>query len=130
MLKAQTSELLGYDSNGMLTYVSDARGNKIPDFSYVGYHHSDKEIPNVPVCKTIYAIEGDNLNHIQNAIDELGTLQPDANGFRGALLLKSGTYNISGVLKIKKSGIVFRGEGKSTTLIATKKSKSNSETTE
>ncbi|WP_298494069.1 hypothetical protein [uncultured Algibacter sp.] len=125
ILKAQTSELLRFDRNGKLIYVADNRGNKIPDYSYVGYHHSEKSIPNIPIRKTINAIKGDNRSHIQNAIDELETLKPDKNGFRGALLLKSGTYNVSGVLKIKKSGIVIRGEGKSTTLIATKKSKSN-----
>mgnify|MGYP003624153712 FL=1 len=125
ILTAQTSKLLRYDSNGKLTYVADAKGNKIPDFSYVGYHHSEKEIPNVPVKIKIKPVDGDNLNHIQNAIEQLEALQPDANGFRGALLLEAGNYEINGTLKIQKSGIVLRGEGRSTKLIATKNIKSN-----
>lgn len=125
MLKAQTSELLGLDINGKLTYVEDEKGNRIPDYSYVGYHHSEKAIPNVPVRKTISPTAGDNLNHIQNAIDELEALPSDSDGFRGALLLKAGVYKVNGILKIKKSGIVIRGEGKSTILIATQKVQSN-----
>jgi len=125
IINAQTSQLLGFDTNGKLTYVADAKGNKIPDYSYVGYHHSEKAIPMVPIIKTINAIQGDNLIHIQNAIDELENLQPDNNGFRGALLLKAGRYEVNGILKIKKSGIVLRGEGKGTILIATQKVKSD-----
>jgi hypothetical protein len=125
ILPAQTSELLGYDSEGKLTYVADANGNKIPDFSYAGYHHSEKEIPNVPVKLTISNVEGDNLNHIQNAIDELEAMQPDSNGFRGALLLKAGNYEVNGIIKISKSGIVIRGEGKSTIIRAMQRTKSD-----
>lgn len=125
ILKAQTSELLGLDLDGQLIYVSDAKGNKIPDYSYAGYHHSEQVIPVILVRKTLNALKGDNLNHIQNAIDELESLGVDNKGFRGALLLKSGVYHVEGILKIKKSGIVIRGEGKSTTLIATQSTKSN-----
>lgn len=124
-IHAQTSDLLGYDTEGKLTYVADANGNIIPDFSYAGYHHSEKEIPIVPLKLTISPVNGDNLNHIQNAIEQLEALRPDVNGFRGALLLKSGIYRVNGTLKITKSGIVLRGEGKSTQLIATRKAKSN-----
>ena len=35
-VKAQASEKLGAD--GKLAYTADARGDKIPDFSFVGYH--------------------------------------------------------------------------------------------
>ena len=125
MLNAQSSKILDIASNGELTYIEDIRGNIIPDYSYAGYHHSEKGIPNMPIRKTISPIEGDNLNHIQNAINELESLNPDSNGFRGALLLKAGVYKVDGSLKIKKSGIVIRGEGKSTMLLATQIKKSN-----
>jgi hypothetical protein len=36
-------------------------------------------------------------------------LEPD--GFRGALVLESGTYHFAGVLRIKTSGVVLRGQG-------------------
>ncbi|WP_418263685.1 hypothetical protein [Flavobacterium faecale] len=113
------------DSKGKLTYVEDEKGNKIPDYSYVGYHHGEKIIPFVPVRKVINAIQGDNLSNIQKAIDEVESLEPDSNGFRGALLLKAGKYEVNGVLKVKKSGLVLRGEGKTTVLIATQKEQSN-----
>ncbi|MGB5943963.1 MAG: hypothetical protein WBG71_13855 [Leeuwenhoekiella sp.] len=113
------------DTEDNLIFSPDDKGNNIPDFSYVGYHHSEREIPIVAVVKTISAVDGDNLANIQNAIDALEALEADENGHRGALLLKSGTYCVSDVLKIEKSGIVLRGEGNTTKLIATKKTKSN-----
>lgn len=125
ILNAQTSKLLGYDTNGMLTYVEDAKGNRIPDYSYVGYNHGERPIPQIDSKITMNAIDGNNLIRIQQAINQLEALRPDENGFRGALFLKSGTYNVEGILKIRKSGIVIRGEGKSTILIATKKMKSD-----
>ena len=121
-VKSQTSNLLGFDSSGKLTYVKDSKGNRIPDFSYVGYEHSEKALPNVKVVKTISPNgTGDNWNHIQNAIRDVENMSIDANGFRGALLLKAGTYRISKELKITKSGVVIRGEGDATILIATTK---------
>ncbi|WP_299245964.1 Ig-like domain-containing protein [uncultured Aquimarina sp.] len=118
MTFAQTSNLLGYDAEGKLTYQKDNKGNRIPDFSYVGYYHGEKSIPNVRVVKTISPRSGDNWNHIQNAIKEVEAKSLE-NGFRGALLLKTGTYRISKELKITKSGVVLRGEGDGTKLIAT-----------
>src|SRR5262249_54351802 len=39
------------------------------------------------------------------------TRSPDANGFRGAVLLSRGTFNCSGTLNITTSGVVLRGSG-------------------
>jgi hypothetical protein len=39
----------------------------------------------------------------------------DANGFRGAVLLKKGVYEVNGSIVIEKSGIVIRGEGSTAT---------------
>jgi hypothetical protein len=119
-----TTSLLTIDGTGKLIYHPDARGNIVPDFSWVGYKQGEFPIPTVPVIKTITAVSGDNLNNIQSAIDELEARTPDANGFRGTLLLKLGVYKVSSTLAIKKSGIVLRGEGtgiSGTRLIATKK---------
>ncbi|PQJ72654.1 Ig-like domain-containing protein [Polaribacter butkevichii] len=121
---SQTSNLLGYDDQGRLTYMPDSKGNVIPDYSNVGYHHSEKELPVVEVKKIIEPVAGDNLVHIQNAINELGLLPLDANGHRGTLLLKAGTYSVSSTIKIKKSGIVIRGEGDATVIVADKRSQS------
>ncbi len=48
---------------------------------------------------------------IQNAINTVAGLTPDANGFRGAVLLTAGNYPISGQLVISTSGVVLEGQG-------------------
>ncbi|MCW3466623.1 discoidin domain-containing protein [Chitinophaga nivalis] len=117
-----TSAWVKTGSNGKLVYTPDTKGNTIPDFSTVGYHSGEKPIPDVPVVKTISPVSGDNLAHIQAAIDDVAAL-PLKNGFRGALLLKKGTYSISNTLRVSASGIVLRGEGRGaadTRLVATR----------
>lgn len=125
---AQTTSLISVDSNGKLIYTPDSKGNIAPDFSGVGYMNSESPIPTVAVVKTVIAVLGDNLANIQNAINEVSILAPDSNGFRGAILFKAGTYNISNSITISVSGIVLRGEGfdgTGTNLIATKTTQHN-----
>lgn len=117
---SQTTSLVSLDTNGKLVYTADSKGNKIPDFSGVGYMNSEEPIPNVPVVKTVYPVIGDNLQNVQQAIDEVSTYPLDANGFRGAILFKSGLYEISDTVKIATSGIVLRGEGNATEFKGTK----------
>lgn len=106
------SKYVSLSTNGALQYTPDSLGNIIPDFSRVGYHQGDKPIPDVPVRKTISpAPTGSSQEVIQKAIDELALIEPDENGFRGAILLKKGIYHIPGTLRITSSGIVLRGEG-------------------
>src|SRR6476469_3427189 len=97
---AQTSTLVSLDANGKLVYTADAKGNKVPDFSGVGYQNSEVAIPTIAVVKTVNAVVGDNLNNIQTAINEVAAKPLDANGFRGAILFKAGTYNISDAINI------------------------------
>lgn len=99
----------GYD--GRLVYKTDERGNCIPDFSNVGYRGGGVAIPSVPVKATLEPMPGDAGARIQAAIDEVSSLPPDANGFRGAVLLKKGRYAIKGSLHLRASGVVLRGEG-------------------
>jgi len=118
-----TSTWVQTGSNGKLQYTPDSKGNRIPDFSMVGYRFGEEAIPSIPVVKTLNAVSGDNLAQIQAAINEVAALTPDANGFRGAILLKKGLYNISNTLTITASGIVIRGEGNGTAdtrLVATR----------
>ncbi|HUP12485.1 MAG TPA: hypothetical protein VM187_09745, partial [Niastella sp.] len=108
--------------NGDLRYHPDEHGNTIPDFSRVGYYQGDQPIPDVPVVKTVSPADTNSQAIIQKAIDEVAQRKPDANGFRGAILLKKGTYKIPGTIYIFASGIVLRGEGEDeqgTKLIAT-----------
>ncbi|HEX3166213.1 MAG TPA: hypothetical protein VHQ93_08105, partial [Chitinophagaceae bacterium] len=106
------SMFIKVNKNGSLKYVPDEKGNIIPDFSRVGYYAGDKDIPDVSVVKTIEAAaEGTSEAIIQSAIDEVSKKALDKNGFRGAILLKKGTYKIPEEIKIETSGIVLRGEG-------------------
>lgn len=110
---------MSIDKKGILHYSPDEKGNIIPDFSRVGYYQGDKEIPDVAVVKTISPNNnGSSEEVIQSAIDEVTKMSPGANGFRGAILLKKGTYKIPGTIKITQSGIVLKGEGNDTRLIA------------
>jgi hypothetical protein len=125
---AQSTSLISVDTNGKLIYTPDSKGNIVPDFSGVGYRNSESPIPNVAVVKTVNAVVGDNLANIQNAINEVSAYTPDANGFRGTILFKAGTYNISNSITISASGIVLRGEGfdgTGTNFVATKTTQHN-----
>src|SRR5690606_9954837 len=106
-----SSKFLSIDKKGNISYYPDEKGNIIPDFSLVGYHHGNKAIPDVKVVKTVSPIEGDAGKLLQNAIDEVSALKPDKNGFRGTILIKKGVYSIAGNLNINTDGIVLRGEG-------------------
>ena len=106
------SKFVTLNGDGSLTYHPDKDGATLPDFSLVGYHQNDIAIPDVPIVKTIEAPkDGDAGQLIQDAIDEVSKRSPDANGFRGTLLLKRGTYKVAGQLFIKAGGVVLRGEG-------------------
>jgi hypothetical protein len=106
------TKLIKINTDGSLVYVPDEKGNIIPDFSRVGFYGGDKEIPWIPVVKTITATgtEADG-QLIQNAINELAAKPLDVNGYRGAILLKKGLYKIPNTIMIEASGIVLRGEG-------------------
>jgi hypothetical protein len=123
LLFGQTTSLINVGTNGRLVYTADINGNKIPDFSGVGYMNSEAPIPTIAVVKTVNPIAGDNRSNIQNAINEVAAMPLDANGFRGAILFTAGTYNISDSININASGIVLRGvgsNGSGTNFIATK----------
>lgn len=98
-------------TNGKLVYIADSLGNRIPDFSNAGYKGGGVSIPYVPVKAIIWPITGDNSGKIQAAIDSVSALAPDASGFRGAVLLKMGRYELEKPINIKASGVILRGEG-------------------
>ncbi len=115
------SKYIELDKTGKLQYTPDELGNIIPDFSRVGYHQGMKEIPQVAVVTTLYATGDNDQQKIQDAISELAKKPVNANGIRGAILLKKGTYLIPGSLKINAGGIIIKGEGDETKLVATGK---------
>ena len=103
--------------NGRLAYKLFANTgesnavNRLPDFSHAGYKGGGVALPSIPVRMTIGPVAGDNRQAIQSAIDAVSAMAPDASGFRGALLLLRGRYEVSGQLQIRTSGVVLRGEG-------------------
>ncbi|HKK87977.1 MAG TPA: hypothetical protein VJ917_03945, partial [Saprospiraceae bacterium] len=113
---AQSSNLVWLDE-GSLKYAPFAMEgqtnevNTIPDFSHAGYMGGGVALPDVPVVISLSPSEGDDTDRIQQAIDQVEALTPDANGFRGAVLLQSGCYDLEGQLYIEESGVVLRGEG-------------------
>ena len=107
---------------GKLVYKMDQRGDRIPDFSYCGYMASEAPIPDITVRVIVRPLKGDATARIQNAIDYVSSLPLDKNGFRGAVLLEKGIFEIAGSLKINASGVVLRGSGclkSGTTLLGT-----------
>src|SRR6187399_2897546 len=108
-----TTSLVYPGSDGRLVYVADSLGNKIPDFSNAGYKGGGVPIPMVQPKVTVWPVPGDNSDHLQKVIDSVSALPLDAFGFRGAILLKMGEYNLEKPIYIKASGIVLRGEGMS-----------------
>jgi hypothetical protein len=108
-----TTTLVYPGTDGKLVYIADSLGNRIPDFSNAGYKGGGLPIPYVPNKETIWPVPGDNSDNIQAAIDKVSALPPDAFGFRGAVLLKAGTYELEKPISIKVSGVVLRGEGMS-----------------
>jgi hypothetical protein len=110
--KETESKFVRVSKEGNLIYVPDEKGNIIPDFSRVGFYAGDREIPDIPVVKTVSATGTEQDQQIiQDAINEVGKRDTGANGFRGAILLKKGVYKIASTLHIDKSGVVLRGEG-------------------
>jgi hypothetical protein len=94
-----------------LVYDRDALGNRVPDFSNCGYATADQAIPDVPVQAVVKPANGDNGAGIQAAIDRVSKLPVGAAGFRGAVLLAPGQFEVTSQLRISQSGIVLRGSG-------------------
>jgi hypothetical protein len=99
------------EKGGHLVYAPDAKGDRIPDFSYSGYKGGGSPIPDVPVRVTVPLKAGDAGLRIQAALDYVGTLPADRQGIRGAVLLEKGVYEIAGSLLIRRSGVILRGSG-------------------
>ncbi|MCC7491388.1 MAG: hypothetical protein IT204_03530 [Fimbriimonadaceae bacterium] len=97
--------------DGRLSYQATPAGDQIPDFSYCGYAGGGVAPPVVPVVLTVDPAAGDATARLQAALDELAARPPAADGWRGALLLRRGRYEISGQLHLRAGGCVLRGEG-------------------
>jgi hypothetical protein len=115
------SEVLRADEDG-LVYLPDPQGNILPDFSHAGYLGGGRALPYVLARVHVQPQPGDDGAAIQAAIDALAEMPVGRDGFRGAVLLAPGLYEVAGTIKIRHGGIVLRGAGGrsgETTIIAT-----------
>jgi hypothetical protein len=105
------SEWVHPGPDGKLIYRTTPAGDRIMDFSTAGYMGGGVALPDVPVKRTVEPSGGaDDTPIIQAAIDAVAGL-PLQNGFRGAVVLASGTFNCSNTIIIPASGVVLRGSG-------------------
>jgi hypothetical protein len=108
MLVGQTNRLLP---------LLDDRGDRIMDFSTVGYRNGNVPLPDhvtvVPpsAILTLSPVPGDDRAAIQAAIDQVGNLPLNASGFRGVVQLSAGRFDLSAKLTLNKSGVILRGAG-------------------
>ena len=103
--------------DGKVNYIDDELGNRVLDFSTCGYRNSSQPIPDVNTVVFVPWKAGDNTARIQRAIDYAASLPIGKDGFRGAVLLDKGEFEISESLRICASGIVLRGSGETATTI-------------
>lgn len=91
---------------------ADERGNTVPDFSRAGYRGGGVVLPVAATVRQLAPSEKseDDGIRIQQALDEIASLPADSDGRRGALLLRRGTYRVTGSLQVD-AGVVLRGEG-------------------
>ncbi len=97
--------------DGRLVYATDPRGNRVPDFSHAGYGGGGVALPEVPTVIALMPTEGDQTGRLQEAIDAIAAREPRYDGFRGALELGPGTFEVAGTVRITTGGIVLRGSG-------------------
>ncbi len=120
-----SSTWVWYNANDKLQYKTDAAGNRIPDFSYVGYRHgaTPPGADKVPAKKTVSPSGGDDTAKIQAAVDAVGAMAKNNFGFRGAVVLNAGTYKTSDPIYVPYDGVVIRGAGAGTVIKSTRSGK-------
>ncbi len=109
---AAESQWVHAGPGGKLVYKTTPRGDRIMDFSSAGYMGGGVALPSdVPMKRTIKPSGGpDDTAAIQGAVDAVGAM-PLEHGFRGAVLLASGSYTCSRTINLSADGVVLRGSG-------------------
>lgn len=98
--------------DGRLIYETSDRGDRMPDYSHAGFLGGGVEPPLVPALVVVSPIDGDDTAEIQRAVDYVSRQPRGADGFRGAVLLEAGTYEVGEPIRIAASGVVLRGWGR------------------
>lgn len=96
---------------GLYNDESGALLQSIPPRTLAADAVETADIPDLPTVLTVTPEPGDATQRIQDAIDTVSALEPDADGFRGAVELAAGLYEIADTLHIEQSGVVLRGAG-------------------
>jgi len=86
----------------------------LPDFSYAGYRAGARAIPDLPVKINVrdFGAVGDGL-----ADDTTAFLRAIEAVREGAILIPRGRYRITAMLRVRKRGVVLRGEGEDQTVL-------------
>ncbi len=109
-LQAQvTSSWVKLDKNNKLEYYKDSLGNRIPDFTAVGYRNGIAPFPKGRLVATLFPSGGDDTYRLQQLIDSVSNL-PNTT-IPKVILISKGKYTISSTIKISTSGLIIRGEG-------------------
>jgi len=88
------------------------------DYSYCGYHCSERPIPVVKTVTFVTPSGQDDAARIQAAINWVSQQKADKQtGFRGAILLGEGIFTLSEPLRIRTSGVILRGSGRGKTVL-------------
>src|SRR4051794_25067143 len=106
---AQSSSWVQTGVTGRLIYVPAPDGDRIQDFSMVGYGAGKSTVPsNLPVIATINATlpaGSDYTTVIQNTINSaISGNAVQSNGFRGIVQFGPGEFDVSGHITISGSG--------------------------
>ena len=111
-LLANSAWVFPSSEGGQLVYQPTAVGDRVIDFSNVGYRDGLAAIPDVPAKVVVRPGKGDDFDRIQSAIERVSAMPLDsATGFRGAVQLARGTFEVRASLTIDASGVVLRGAG-------------------
>lgn len=119
--QVSTSSWVYPSASGNLIHRLDERGQSIADFSNCGYRSGTAPLPDVqreiPPSRwvTVSPGTGDDTALIQNAINTVKAMTPDANGWRGVVYLNAGEYQLENTVTIDAGGIVLKGAGDSPT---------------
>ncbi len=100
-------------ATGRLMHRSRATGDRVPQFSGVGFRSGRQPLPIVPTVISVQPSGGDDTASIQAALDTVAGLPLGVDGFRGAVELSAGEFLIGDRLNIGAAGIVLRGAGDS-----------------
>lgn len=105
------SKIAYLGEDGKMQYVPDYKGNRILDFSHSGYKGGGVKLPDVQARVVVEPEEGDDTARIQDAIDRVSQMPIMEDGFRGAVVLERGTFEVGETLTISADGVVLRGKG-------------------